>query len=346
MDKKVTIYTLAEELNMTPSMVSRGLSANGKVSKENREKILKMAEKYNYTANRHAARLSMKTLKIGVLIHSNFKVHVREMLRGIEAAYEELKDYKISYDVTVVYGEEKEKWECAEELNRYIGYDGVLICGFSHKKCIPMLQEFSKKNPNIVQFQSINSHINYLFGSRHNGVLASEMAAEFLGNCLQYKETKNVLLFTGSQHSSVHSSAMEAFLKAADTYNLHVLECVDMQDSNLILRECLPVLFEKYQNKIDGIYITSGVSIELCKFVENYDCCLVTFDIYDELASYIERRVVRASVFQDVFKQSKTAFEKFVRYSIDGEQVEKEIFTNITLITKSNLHIYTNHSVS
>lgn len=341
MDKKVTIYTLAEELNMTPSMVSRGLSPNGKVSKENREKILKAAEKYNYTANRHASRLSMKTLKIGVLIHSNFKIHVSEMLRGIEAAYEELKDYKIAYDVTVVYGEEKKKWECAEELNRYVDYDGVFICGFSSEKCIPMLKEFSEKNPNIVQFQSINNHIDYLFGSRHNEALASEMAAEFLNDCLRYKETKNVLLFTGSQESSVHSGAMKAFLKAADTYGLHVLECVDMQDSSQVLKECLPGLFEKYHDSIDGIYITSGVSIELCKFVENYDCCLVTFDIYDELASYIEKRVVLASVFQDVFKQSKNAFEKFVRYSIDGEQVDKEIFTNINLITKSNLHIYT-----
>lgn len=341
MDKKVTIYTLAEELHMTPSMVSRGLSMNGKVSKENREKILKLAEKYNYTANKHASRLSMKTLKIGVLIHSNFKVHVSEMIRGIEAAYEELKDYKIAYDVTVVYGDEKEKWECAEELNKYVDYDGVLICGFSSPKCIPMLQEFYKKNPNIVQFQSINNQIDYLFGSCHNEALASEMAAEFLGNCLRYKKTKNVLLFTGNQESSVHSGAMKAFLKAAETCGLHVLECVDMQDSNRILRECLPALFEKYHNKIDGIYITSGVSIELCKFVENYECCLVTFDIYEELAAYIEKKVVLASVFQDVFKQSKTAFEKFVRHSIDGEQVDKEIFTNINLITKSNLHVYT-----
>lgn len=345
MDKKVTIYTLAEELNMTLSMVSRGLSMNGKVSKENREKILKVAEKYNYTANKHASRLSMKTLKIGVLIHSNFKIHVKEMLRGIEAAYEELKDYKIAYDVTVVYGEEKEKWECAEELNQYVDYDGVLICGFSHKKCIPMLQEFYQKNPNIVQFQSINNHIDYLFGSCHNEALASEMAAEFLSDCLRYKASKNVLLFTGNQESSVHSGAMEAFLKAADTYDLHVLECVDMQDSNRILRECLPALFEKYHNKIDGIYITSGVSIELCKFAEHYECCLVTFDIYEELASYIEKRVVLASVFQDIFKQSKTAFEKFVRYSIDDEQVDKEIYTNINLITRSNLHIYTDHNI-
>ena len=40
MNKKVTIYSIAEELGYTPSMVSRALSENGKVSEEKRKKIL------------------------------------------------------------------------------------------------------------------------------------------------------------------------------------------------------------------------------------------------------------------------------------------------------------------
>ena len=35
----VTIYTLAKELNMTPSMISRAFSPNGKISEEKRKII-------------------------------------------------------------------------------------------------------------------------------------------------------------------------------------------------------------------------------------------------------------------------------------------------------------------
>ncbi|MBO5069588.1 MAG: LacI family DNA-binding transcriptional regulator [Roseburia sp.] len=342
MKEKVTIYTLAEELNMTPAMVSRALNPNGKVSVENRQRVLQTAEKYNFVPNRHASRLSMRSIRIGVLIHIKFKITGEKMLKGIEAAYDNLKDYKIVYDVTVVSRDTKNAWECTSELNKYVDYDGVLISGFSSEKCIPMLNDFAKKNPNIVQFQDINNDIEYLFASRHDETLASNMAAEFLSICLRYKSTKNVLLFTGRQESFVHRNSGKAFLKAAAVYGLNVLECVDMQDSSQVLYECLPQIFEKYGNNIDGIYITSGVSAELCKYIERngLNLSLVTFDVYDELSEYIEKGIISATISQNISMQAQKAFEMFARYVIDGEKVEKTVSTRVQLVMKSNLYLY------
>lgn len=95
--KKVTIYTLAEELGMTPSMVSRALSHNGKVNEQKRQLVLKAAEKYNFIPNRMASRLSGDIIKIGVIINTNFKPIENEMVDGIKEAYEELRDYKLEY---------------------------------------------------------------------------------------------------------------------------------------------------------------------------------------------------------------------------------------------------------
>lgn len=342
MEEKVTIYTLAEELNMTPAMVSRALSPNGKVSIENRQRVLKAAEKYNFIPNRHASRLSMKSIRIGVLIHSKFKINTEKMLKGMEEAYDNLRDYKISYDVTVVSRDTKKAWECTAELNKYVDYDGVLISGFSSEKCIPMLNDFAQKNPNIVQFQNINNDIEYLFVSRHDETLASNMAAEFLSICLRYKATKNVILFTGSQESFVHRNSQKIFLEAAAIYGLNVLECIDMQDSGQVLREVLPQVFEKYRDQIDGVYITSGVSVELCKYIENnqLDISLVTFDVYDELNEYIEKGIISATISQNISKQAQNAFTLFARYVIDGERVDKTIVTSVQLVMKSNLHLY------
>ena len=91
---KITIYTLAKELNMTPSMISRAFSPNGKISEEKREIILETAKKYGFTPNKFASRLSMKNVRIGILINSRFDVNTDKMIVGIENAYEKLKDYK------------------------------------------------------------------------------------------------------------------------------------------------------------------------------------------------------------------------------------------------------------
>lgn len=342
MEEKVTIYTLAEELNMTPAMVSRALSPNGKVSIENRQRVLKAAEKYNFTPNRHASRLSMKSIRIGVLIHSKFKINAEKMLKGIEDAYDTLKDYKITYDITVIGRDTKNAWECEAELNKYVDYDGVLISGFSSEKCTSMLNDFAKKNPNIVQIHNINNNIEYLFVSRHDEMLASNMAAEFLSVCLRYRDTKNVILFTGSLESSVHRNSQKMFLEAAAVYGLNVLECVDMQDSSQALKKCVPEVFEKYGNHIDGVYITSGISVELCKYIESnkLDLSLVTFDVYDELNEYIEKGIISATISQNMSKQAQNAFSLFARHVIDGERVDKTIVTSVQLVMKSNLHLY------
>ena len=46
----VTIYTIAKELNMTPSMVSRAFNPNAKISEEKRSLVLKTAERLLFWA--------------------------------------------------------------------------------------------------------------------------------------------------------------------------------------------------------------------------------------------------------------------------------------------------------
>lgn len=88
MKKKITIYTLAEELGMTPSMVSRALNPSGKVDEAKRRAVLEAAERLGYTPNRMASRLSMRALRIGVLLTDTFSPVTEALSEGIRAAHE------------------------------------------------------------------------------------------------------------------------------------------------------------------------------------------------------------------------------------------------------------------
>ena len=335
-----TIYTLAKELGMTPSMVSRAFNPDGKISKEKRKKVLEAAKKHNFSPNKFASRLSMKTVRIGILINSRFKINTDKMISGVESAYAKLKDYKIKYDICVMNPNESKPDDYRTALMRYKEYDGVIITGMSSNAYTEVINELYECNPNIVQVQAVNHNAHFLFESRHNEETASQIAAEFLHNCLKRCGRKNILMFTGDLQSDLHSSASNAFVKASEEYEMNVVECVDMKDDDEYLSGILHGIFEKYAGVIDGIYITSGFSIPLCRFLEesgeNID--LVTFDTYDDIKLYVQKGIISATVSQNVPHQMETAFETLVKYIITGDKPDDVLYTDVQLALKSNIH--------
>ena len=291
---KMTIYKLAEELNMSPSMVSRALSSNGKVREDKRKIILDAAKKYNFTPNAFASRLSMDTIRIGILIVSRFPINTQYMLDGISEAYSNFKNYKIEYDVTTINTPHPDAEYIRQELGKYADFDGVIITGMSSDRFTDIINEFVTIQPQTVQVQAINENAKCLFASCHDEFVASGLAAEFLHNCLRKAGRKNVLLFTGHIDSALHKKAAQAFLHHAKAYGLNVLESVDMRDNKTYFEQSLPDVVAKYKNRVDGIYITSGISQPLCENIGNFgtDIPLVTFDIHSEIKEYMEKNII------------------------------------------------------
>lgn len=335
----VTIYTLAKELNMTPSMVSRAFNPNGKISEDKRKIVLETAKKYNFSPNKFASRLSMKTVRIGILINSNFSVNIDKMILGVENAYTKLKDYKIKYDITIMNSIGNKLDDYKAVLCRYMNYDGVILTGVSSTVYTDMINELYKSNPNIVQVQAINKAANYLFASKHNEETASHLAAEFLYNCLKRCKRKNILLFTGDKESTLHSDAEAAFKDACEKLELNILDSIDMKDKEDYFAKIIPEILGKYSNETDGIYITSGFSVPLCRYIDKnkIDVPLVCFDTYEEIKAYMEKGVISAAIAQNVANQMETAFEILVNHLIAGEDCPKTIYTDVQLVLRSNI---------
>jgi len=336
----VTIYTLAEELNMTPSMISRAFSPNGKISEEKRKIILEVANKYGFTPNKFASRLSMKNVRIGILINSRFAVNTDKMIAGIENAYEKLKDYKVQYDIKIMNSLENKYEDYITVLNQYKKYNGIIVAGMSSEKYTNILNTICKENSNVVQVQAINKSVDCLFVSKHNEETASYLAAEFLHNCLKWKERKNILLFTGDKDSALHSGAEKAFKNASQEFGLCVLKSIDMKDDEEYFSEIISDTFNKYSKETDGIYITSGISSPLCRYADENDINIpiVSFDTYENIKKYLKKGVISATIAQNVEKQMETAFEYLVKHIITGDVSPKTIYTDVQLVLKSNIH--------
>ena len=98
-------------------------------------------------------------------------------------------------------------------------------------------------------------------------------------------------------------------------------------------------LTKKYGEKIGGIYITSGFSVPLCRYLKEHGIKipLVTFDIYDELREYMNLGVISATISQDVAGQMQTAFGMLAEHLISGGDIPRVAYTDLQLVMRSNM---------
>jgi len=190
-----------------------------------------------------------------------------------------------------------------------------------------------------VLLQSEINGLHGLFTSAHDPAASAVMAAEFLSCCLRHGR-KRVALFTGNRDATVHSAAVRAFEEAAVRLGLDITLSFDMKDDPAVLEAALPRLLGK--DTADGIYITSGQSLPLCRYVKGLSArpALVTFDTYPELDSYITDGTVSATIYQDLCSQARAAFTLLAKYLLEGTMPPKRFSPVPVLVLPCVLHEY------
>lgn len=344
MKNNVTIYSLAEELGMTPSMVSRAFNPNAKIAKEKRRAVLDAAERYGFVPNKLASRLSMKKVRIGILIVYKAQHVCNGLKRGFETAFQRLRDYKLEYIVKEIAASEKSAYMCREELFELSDCDGVILSGFGSSLCHDLICDFAKVNPNIVFVQNLCENTPFLFASKHDERLAASLAAQLLFERLYYSERKNVFVFTGDRTSSVHSRCYDAFCEYATAKGLQVIGDFDMKDSDEVLAANIEKIFENHGSNIDGIYISSGNSSVLCEHLlkNKGRISLVCSDVTDSVCSYIENGTAFATICQNFELQADNAFSILAEYLLNVKKAENTVYSDVVPVLSANLELYRN----
>jgi|SRR5690606_27239943 len=149
MSEKITIYDIAERLNITAATVSRALNNNPRISVSTRKLVMDTAIEMNYKQNRLALALkSGKSNNVGVIVPHINRNFFSSIIRGIE---EEL--YPHGYHVIICQTYEIETKEI-ETINTLLNaqVDGILM---SISKATIGLEHFNRvldKNVPLIFF--------------------------------------------------------------------------------------------------------------------------------------------------------------------------------------------------
>ena len=345
MKEKTTMYTLASELNMSVTSISRAFNPNSKLRPDKREYILSAAEKIGYVPNNMASRLSRATISIGILIYGYMDVYDNEIIDGIESAYRELYGFKVIYDVHRMKNSESTMEEALGVLDGFLQkrYDGVLISKLPEKIVRGKINELSEAGIKVVIFDSDVPDCDRLFVSMNNISVATKIVSQLLRMFIK-SSSRNIAVFYGCDQVELTS----LFYKHAreNGLNTPISEELIIDEGEVALNENMKRVGEVFERQLDinGVYVTNANCIPVCKYIEKNGLAnkitLITSDIFDAMRPYIENGVIDASIYQNPFSQGYEAFKNLYYHLAEKKEIPELLLAQPQIIIRSNMSLF------
>lgn len=216
-NKDITIYDIAEKLNLATSTISRALKDHPSISDKTIKKVKKTAEEMGYVPNTLAAGLrGNKTNTIGVLIPTVTQPFLSSLISGIEITAQ-----KSGYNVIIMQSHDSYDEEVSMAKSLYSSrVSGVISSLAMETRDTSHFQQFVSNNIPLVFVDRVPKDFNTF------RVIIDNHAAG-------YKATKHLIeqgcsriahLTAGSEFGNLYSERKRGYLDALKDHNLPLIE--------------------------------------------------------------------------------------------------------------------------
>jgi LacI family transcriptional regulator len=210
--KDVTIYDLANELNVSVATVSRALKDDPVVNKNTRKKIYELAEKVGYQSNLFAKNLrSQKTNTIGLIVAKIASHFQASVISGIEDIAN-----KQGYNLIISQSSEqylKEEASARTMFNNRV--DGLLVSLAFDTKKLKHFEPFFKKNIPVIFFDRVMQHVNST-----SVVINNEQAAYEATKHLIEQGCKRIIHITAPIKQNVYIDRLKGYRQALEYHKI------------------------------------------------------------------------------------------------------------------------------
>lgn len=332
MKQKITIKTIAKELGVSTSTVSKALRDSHEISIETKEKIKAYADFYNYKPNSLALQLrNQKTKVIGVILPKIVHHFFSTVIKGVERGASEK-----GYHVMACFSNESYESE-VNNLN-------VLSNGSVDGLLISVAKE-TLENQKFGHFQDlINEEIPLVMFDRVlDSIYCDKVIVDDVG--AGYKATKHLIekgrkriaMLSTPEHMNIGALRKQGYVKALKEFELNFNPDLVLEvDDNADLREQVSFLLSK---DIDAIFAVNEIYAATAIRVAKEEGKKVPEDISvvgftDGLISEFSSPSITAIV-QHGFTMGKQAVELL----IDRIENDGDILPPRTKVISSDLNI-------
>lgn len=220
-EKEITIYDIADQLNISIATVSRALKDDPVVNKKTKKKIFELAEELGYRSNHFARNLrNQRTETIGVIVPRLNSYFMSTVIAGIEnVANREGYNLIISQSSESA---EKEKLSAKTMFNNRV--DGLLVSLAYDTNDISHFDQFSKKNIPVLFFDRTEENKNFT-----NIVIDNRKAAFEATKHLIEQGCRKIVHITTTPKRNVYVDRLKGYKQALEENN------IEFKNENVIL---------------------------------------------------------------------------------------------------------------
>ena len=256
----VTLKKLADELNMSPSTVSRALRDSHEISQETKDRVKALADKLDFQPNPYASSLRKnKSRTIAVVIPEIQNNFFSQVMNGVEEVARQ-KDYHVLIYLT---HEDHKREEDILHLLRSGRVEGVMISVSNTTKSFEHIEAYQKADLPLLFFDRVCENMEVPCVTTDDAGAAFKATEHLLkSGC------KNIAFLSLADSLSISCGRKSGYLKALAKYGLTnketVIECGPDDETN---RQKIRQLLQS-EEKPDGIF----AAVE--KFAVNtYEVC-------------------------------------------------------------------------
>ncbi|HEV7331302.1 MAG TPA: LacI family DNA-binding transcriptional regulator [Flavisolibacter sp.] len=214
--KEVTIYDIANKLNLSPATISRALQDHPAVNKQTKKKIFDMAEKIGYQTNHFARNLrNQKTNTIGVIVPRLNSHFMSSVIAGVEQYAN-----KEGYNLIISQSSEiasKEAENARTMFNNRV--DGLLVSLAYDTTDLSHFERFSKKNIPIIFFDRVAE-----FGHSTSIVINNQKAAFDVTRHLISQGCRRIVHITAASSQNVYADRLQGYKQALEASQIQFEE--------------------------------------------------------------------------------------------------------------------------
>lgn len=339
----VTIEDIAAKAGVGRGTVDRVLHNRGRVSEETRARVLQCIKDLGYEPNK-AARMLAKTreYRIAVTFHDTEKYFWKFVEEGIDRAEKQYRAMGVVVDRYIL--PEISISEQVKVINHVIAekYDGLAITPYNSEEVVNAINRAVAGETKVVTFNNdeICNRSCYVGQDMYkSGQTAGKLFGLMAPQNAKYATFKAAPTLMSEldlryQGFSEETKMLRSDLQLVNEFTAEVGE----NESEKTYKDAVDLL---KSNNVDAIYATNGIVASVAEAIEavkpENKPLLIGHDLNDPVIEYLDKGLIDVAIGQAPEEQGYGAIDALCRNLLAGEDISKDIFTKIEVITKENL---------
>lgn len=328
----ITAKEIAALAGVSRGTVDRALKNRPRISRETKERILKIAEQYNYKPNLIGKALVSSGQKVGVavILTSVGNPFFDDVKNGIFAAVKAYEDYGIEINLTELKGYNPEELISALE-NIQDGIENLIITPVDDEKLKGKLQELVEKGINVVLLSSDIDVKGKLSFVGCDCLRSGKIAGRMVG--LLSEGHARLCIVTGSTLHPGHRWRVEGVSSVVREYSdIKIVDVIENNDDNETAYLAIKAALNR-NGDIDFVCITAGGVQGTLKAIEEdgRKIKVCSFDDIPATKEAMKNGKILATICQQPYEQGYNAVKSIFDKVIAKTHVEERQYSELSI---------------